>query len=43
MLELGLLLLLAPEWLSQVGVAFALMAVAVGVTWGAARWTRGMA
>ncbi|MDD5388034.1 MAG: hypothetical protein PHD37_01725 [Gallionellaceae bacterium] len=37
MLELGLLLLLAPEWLSQVGVAFALMGVAVGVTWGAAR------
>ncbi|MBU1665061.1 MAG: hypothetical protein KKG92_06635 [Gammaproteobacteria bacterium] len=41
MLELGLLLLLAPERLSQVGVAFVLMGVAVGVTWGAARsWPR---
>ena len=43
MLELGLLLLLAPERLSQVGVAFALMAVAVGVTWGAATWSRKVA
>ncbi|MDO9226607.1 MAG: hypothetical protein Q8M09_18885 [Pseudomonadota bacterium] len=43
MLELGLLLLLAPERLSQVGVAFALMAVAVGVTWVAARWSRRVA
>jgi len=40
MLELGLLLLLAPERLSQAGIAFALMALAVGVTWIAARLTR---
>jgi len=37
MLELGALLLLAPERLSQVGIAFALMAVAAGVTLLAAR------
>jgi hypothetical protein len=43
MLELGLLLLLAPERLSQVGVAFALMVGAVGVTWVAARWSRARA
>jgi hypothetical protein len=41
MLELGLLLLLAPERLSQVGVAFGLMAVAVLVTYIAAKLTRG--
>jgi len=40
MLELGLLLLLAPERLSQVGVAFALMGLALGITWIAARATR---
>ena len=40
MLELGALLVVAPEWVSRVGVAFALMAVAVGVTWIAARLTR---
>ncbi len=40
MLELGLLLLLAPERLSQVGIAFGLMALAVGVTWIAARVSR---
>lgn len=40
MLELGALLLLAPERISQVGVAFGLMAVAVGITWMAARLTR---
>jgi hypothetical protein len=40
MLELGLLLLLAPERLGQAGVAFALMALAVGITWIAARLTR---
>jgi glutaredoxin len=40
MLELGGLLLLAPELVSQVGIAFGLMAVAVGVTWLAARLTR---
>ncbi len=41
MLELGVLLLVAPEWLSRLGVAFALLALAVGVTWIAARLTRG--
>ena len=41
MLELGLLLLLAPERLSQVGIAFGLMAVAVLVTFIAAKLTRG--
>lgn len=40
MLELGTLLLLAPERVSQAGIAFGLMAVAVGVTWLAARLTR---
>lgn len=40
MLELGGLLLLAPERVSQVGIAFGLMAVAVGVTWMAAHLTR---
>jgi hypothetical protein len=40
MLELGLLLLLAPERQSQVGVAIGLMVLAVGVTWGAARLSR---
>ena len=37
MLELGALLLLAPERVSQVGIAFGLMAVAVGITWIAAK------
>ncbi len=40
MLQLGGLLLLAPELISRVGVAFGLMAVAVGLTWVAARLTR---
>ena len=40
MLELGALLLLAPERISQVGIAFGLMAVAVLVTGIAARLTR---
>jgi hypothetical protein len=40
MLGLGALLLLAPERVSQVGIAFALMAVAVLATWIAARLTR---
>jgi uncharacterized membrane protein HdeD (DUF308 family) len=40
MLELGLLLLLAPERLAHAGIAFALMALAVGVTWIAARLSR---
>jgi hypothetical protein len=40
MLELGGLLLLAPERISQVGIAFGLMAMAVITTWIAARLTR---
>ena len=40
MLELGALLLLAPEKVSQAGIAFGLMAVAVLATWVAARLTR---
>ena len=41
MLELGALLLLAPERVSQVGIAFGLMTVAVLVTYIAAKLTRG--
>jgi hypothetical protein len=41
MLGLGLLLLLAPERLSQVGIAFGLMALALIVTIVAARLTKG--
>ncbi|WP_435627200.1 hypothetical protein [Candidatus Ferrigenium straubiae] len=41
MLELGVLLLIAPDYLGRVGVAFGLMAAAVGITWIAARLTRG--
>ncbi|MDQ1314714.1 MAG: hypothetical protein QG662_823, partial [Pseudomonadota bacterium] len=40
MLQLGMLLVLAPDWLNRLGVAFALIAVAIGVTWIAARVTR---
>jgi hypothetical protein len=40
MLQLGVVLLLAPDALNHVGVAFALVAVAVGLTWLAARLTR---
>jgi glutaredoxin len=40
MLELGGLLLLAPERVSQVGIAVGLMMMAVGLTWIAARLTR---
>lgn len=40
MLQLGGLLLVAPERVSQIGIAFALMAVAVAVTWIAARVTQ---
>jgi hypothetical protein len=40
MLELGALLLVAPGWVGRLGVAFALLAVAVAVTWLAARLTR---
>lgn len=40
MLELGALLLIAPDYISRIGVAFGLMAIAVGITWIAARLTR---
>ena len=40
MLELGALLLFAPEWVSRLGVAFALLALAVAVTWIASWATR---
>jgi hypothetical protein len=40
MLQLGGLLLLAPQLISRVEIAFGLMAVAVGLTWVAARLTR---
>ena len=39
-LQLGGLLVLAPELLNRLGVAFALIGVAVGATWMAARLTR---
>jgi hypothetical protein len=40
MLGLGALLLVAPQLVSQVGIAFGLMTVAIAVTWVAARLTR---
>jgi hypothetical protein len=40
MLQLGALLVLAPDWLNRLGVAFALLGVALGATWLAARLTR---
>ncbi len=40
MLELGALLVFAPDLVSRAGIAFALMAAAVGITWAAARLTR---
>jgi len=40
MLELGALLLIAPDYISRIGVAFGLMAAAVGITWIAARLTK---
>jgi len=40
MLELGALLLVAPERLNNLAVAFGLLGVAVVVTWIAARMTR---
>ena len=40
MLGLGVVLLLAPELISQIGIAFGLMAVAMGITLIAARMTR---
>ena len=41
MLELGALLLIAPDYINRIGVAFGLMAAAVGITWIAARLTKG--
>jgi len=41
MLGLGLLLLLAPEKLGNIGVALAIPGIAIGLTWLAASWTRG--
>ena len=43
MLELGVLLLVAPEWLNNLAVAFGLLGLAVAITWIAARMTRGTA
>jgi hypothetical protein len=40
MLELGVLLLVAPEWLNNLGMAFGLLGVALAVTWGAAWLSR---
>lgn len=40
MLGLGVLLLVAPEWLNNLAVAFGLLGVAVAITWIAARMTR---
>ena len=40
MLELGALLLLAPDYINRIGVAFGLMAAAIGITWIAARLTK---
>jgi uncharacterized membrane protein HdeD (DUF308 family) len=39
MFELGALLLIAPEYLNNLGVAFGLFAVAIAITWMAARMT----
>ena len=41
MLGLGVLLLLAPERLDNLGIAFGLLAGSAGLTWLAARWSRG--
>jgi len=40
MLGLGLLLLLAPKKLDNIGLALAIPGIAIGLTWLAARWTR---
>jgi len=40
MLQLGMLLMLAPELLNRLGVAFALIGIAAGAAWLAARLTR---
>ncbi|MDP3685959.1 MAG: hypothetical protein Q8R64_00065, partial [Sulfurimicrobium sp.] len=41
MLELGALLLIAPEQLNNLVVAFGLLVVAVAITWSAARMSKG--
>lgn len=41
MLELGALLLVAPEWLNKLTVALGLLGIAVAITWIAALMTRG--
>ncbi len=41
MLELGALLLIAPEQLNNLAVAFGLLGVALAITWSAARMSRG--
>lgn len=43
MLELGALLLVAPEWLNNPAVALGLLGLAVAITWISARVTRGQA
>ncbi|MGF1643679.1 MAG: hypothetical protein ACFCUJ_08525 [Thiotrichales bacterium] len=43
MLALGSVLLLAPERISHIGVAFGLLTLAIAITWVAARLTRGQA
>lgn len=43
MLELGALLLIAPELLNNLAVAFVLLGVALAITWSAARISRGKA
>jgi cytochrome c biogenesis protein CcdA len=40
MLELGLLLLVAPEWLNNMAATLGLVLVAISLTWLAARMTR---
>jgi len=40
MLELGILLLAAPEWLNNIAATLGLVLVAIGLTWLAARMTR---
>lgn len=43
MLELGALLLIAPEQLNNLAVAFGLLGIALAITWSAARMSRGKA
>ena len=40
MLQLGILSVLAPDALNRIGVAFALVSVALSATWVAGRLTR---